>query len=229
VEEARGCSPTRLRGGGRRPISLPLYSSEEEDQPEEPDDEAEHQVLKKREEDQEMAPTGSNNEPIPGPSSQGRSRSPINMRSQMRRIASRSKSHGPTVTDEETSSPIEILSEDYSSPRVVLKQERQSPVTLRSSDEDREKVPKLPPKATEDNARSAEGSCSSTTDESSTEPKAKRRCKKKKMRTGTVATKPKPDIMAANIEELRANAAERGRPPTYINVIFLNGPLLQTR
>jgi len=210
IEKEKMHSPVRLRGGGKRLI-MPFYSSEEEDQLEE--EEAEHQVSKKRKGNQEMAFPGSNNEPIPGPSGQGRSRSPINERSRLRRTASRSKPHRPTATDEESSSTIEILSEDYSSPRAVLKQERQSPVIMGSSD--REKVPKLPPKPIEE-AQSAEDSYSSTMEEGSTEPKTKRRRKKKKMRMGTTAKEEyKPDTVVPNIEELRANAAgKRGRPPT---------------
>jgi len=215
--EMRWHSPNRLRGGGRRPIVLPLYSSDEEDQQEMLEEKTKQQALKKTRGEQEMVPAGSNNEPTPGPSDQGRSRSPIESKSRARKIESQARAHRPMAADEEDSSPIEILSENYSSPRAMFKKERQSPVELRSSEGEKEKkAPRHPPRVAGNNARPAESSCSSTTEEGSTEPRSKKRRKKmKKMRTGTAVINSQFNVVATNIEELRANAAGKpGRPPT---------------
>jgi len=57
TNEEGGNSPLRLLGGGK--ISIPLYTSEEEDQPKEKTEEAAQQAAKKRRENAQEAQTSS--------------------------------------------------------------------------------------------------------------------------------------------------------------------------
>jgi len=102
-------------------------------------------------------------------------------------------------------------SDDYNSPRAMPRQTRkryQSPVVRLDSDESKKDQIEAP----RGNTQIAEGSCSST-DEDSSKSKSKKKSQKKG--TKPKATKLKTATTVANIEELRAQRAGKpGRPPT---------------
>jgi len=124
------------------------------------------------------------------------------------------------VADDEITSPMEDLSEDYSSPRAMPNQKRhQSPAIRLDTDGGYEKeFFRFLSEAPRGNTRSAEGPCSSSSTEEDSKSKSKsmrRRSKKKRKGAVSTAIEPKFATTVVNIEELKTQAAGKpGRPPT---------------
>jgi len=144
---------------------------------------------------------GHNDEPVPGPSGLARSRSPIKTKSQRDGKANCSKPRKQLGAEDDVTS-----SDEYSSPRAIPTRKRHQPLSDQSGSNEGCNLSET----TRDRIRTAEGSCSSSTDEGTTKPKRKSKKKKKKKNTLSAAT-----TTVVNIEELRAQAAgKQGRPPT---------------
>jgi len=99
-EEEEKYSPARLRRGGKRPINMPLFEPDGNDQPEEKADEAVHQAVKQGSKGRQE---GRNNEPTPGPSKGIKSRSPIGIKTRSQR---REPEKTAVVQDDDSTEPI---------------------------------------------------------------------------------------------------------------------------